>query len=122
MTGDETLRRAEPDASRVRQAIARSGGEELYAFAIEGPGKVTARFFDGGKIGEDPATGSAAGPVGAYLSEYGLAGMPGEVVISQGEQVGRPSYLHVSTVLDGGSWIAKVGGGVRLVGEGTFRL
>jgi trans-2,3-dihydro-3-hydroxyanthranilate isomerase len=116
------LRRAEPDAPLVREAMKRSGGEELYAFAIESPGKVTARFFDGGRIGEDPATGSAAGPLGAYLSEYGVAGMPGELEISQGEQVGRPSTIHVSTVHEAGSWVAQVGGGVRMVGEGTFRL
>ena len=48
-------------------------------------------------IGEDPATGSAAGPLGAYLSIHGLAGMPGHVTVAQGEMVRRPSFLHVET-------------------------
>src|SRR5207248_9894925 len=99
-----TLRKAEPDAPRVRDAIARPGGEELYAFAVESPEKVTARFFHGGVIGEDPATGSAAGPLGAYLSKHGLAGMPGDVVMSQGVQGGRRSFLHVSTEREDRSW------------------
>ena len=70
------------------------------------------------KIGEDPATGSAAGPLGAYLAHHGLAGMPGTVVVAQGEMVGRPSFLHVDVQPRGDSFSVRVGGGVRIVGEG----
>jgi trans-2,3-dihydro-3-hydroxyanthranilate isomerase len=73
-------------------------------------------------VGEDPATGSAAGPLGAYLARHGLAGMPGEVTIRQGERVGRPSFLHVEAEPEGDSWAIHVGGGVRVIGEGVFRL
>jgi PhzF family phenazine biosynthesis protein len=84
---------------------------------------VTARFFGPTPgIVEDPATGSAAGPLGAYLAARGLAGMPGSIVIRQGEQVGRPSELHVEVRPEGGSWLVLVGGGVRTVGAGVFRL
>lgn len=117
------LRRAERDARGVRAATEASGGEALYLFAVEGPGRVTARMFDPGVgIGEDPATGSAAGPLGAYLAEHGLAGMPGGVVIRQGEQVGRPSELRVDVARDGASWVIHVEGGVRIVGDGGFEL
>jgi segregation and condensation protein B len=39
-----------------------------------------------------------------------------------GEMVGRPSFLHLDIRLDGDSWNVRVGGGVRIVGEGVFRL
>jgi PhzF family phenazine biosynthesis protein len=80
-----------------------------------------ARMFDGGtSVGEDPATGSAAGPLGAYLSTHGLAGMPGTATVAQGEMIGRPSFLHLEVTADGGSWSIRVGGGVFLTGEGAF--
>lgn len=118
----ETLRRAASDANALGQALAASGGEELYLFAVTDEG-VTARMFEAGHgIGEDPATGGAAGPLGAYLAEYGLAGMPGTVMIRQGEQVGRPSELHVEAAREGDAWRVRVGGGVHLVGRGELTL
>jgi len=118
----EALRRARIDVAAVAEACRRSGGEELYLFAI-GEDDVTARFFGATPgIVEDPATGSAAGPLGAYLAVRGLAGMPGSIVIRQGEHVGRPSELHVEVSREGDSWRIRVGGGVRIVGEGVFRL
>lgn len=120
--GLEGLRRARIDQRSVAEACERSGGEELYLFA-EHDGGVTARFFGPTpSIAEDPATGSAAGPLGAYLAERGVAGMPGEVTILQGAQVGRPSELHVEVAPSDGSWRVRVGGGVRVVGDGSFRL
>jgi trans-2,3-dihydro-3-hydroxyanthranilate isomerase len=71
-------------------------------------------------IGEDPATGSAAGPLAAYLAVHGLAGLPGRAVIAQGEMVGRPSFLHVEAAQEAAGWRIRVGGGVRRVGEGRF--
>jgi PhzF family phenazine biosynthesis protein len=117
----ETLRRARIDQRFVAEACERWGADELYLFAL-GPGDdVTARYF-GPTAGilEDPATGSAAGPLGAYLATHGLAGMPGAVRVLQGEQVGRPSELHVDVRADGDAWRVRVGGGVHVVGEGTF--
>ena len=118
----ETLRRAERDGRATREACARAGAECLYLFAIT-PSGVTARMFDpGAGIGEDPATGSAAGPLGAYLARRGVAGMPGRVTVAQGEQVGRPSFLHVEASPEEDSYAVHVGGGVRIVGDGRFRL
>lgn len=116
------LQRAVPDARVIPEAVAASGGEELYLFALTSEGATTRMFDAEFGSGEDPATGSAAGPLGAYLAEYGLAGMPGEVLIRQGEQVGRPSELHVRVRREGGAWRVRVGGGVHVVGRGAFRL
>jgi trans-2,3-dihydro-3-hydroxyanthranilate isomerase len=82
-----------------------------------------ARMFDATLgVGEDPATGGAVGPLGVYLAARGLAGMPGEAIVAQGELVGRPSFLHLDVHEDGTGWTVRVGGGVRIVGEGRFRL
>jgi trans-2,3-dihydro-3-hydroxyanthranilate isomerase len=118
-----TLRGAERIGSGCRRAAGAVGAACLYLFAIRGHGDVVARMFDASfGIGEDPATGSAAGPLGVYLSVRGLAGMPGRAVIAQGEQVGRPSFLHLEVRSFGDGWAVRVGGGVRPVGEGVFRL
>jgi trans-2,3-dihydro-3-hydroxyanthranilate isomerase len=102
---------------------AANAAESWYLFTVRADGDVMARMFDrGAEIGEDPAMGSAAGPLEAYLATHGLAGVPGIVVIAQGEMIGRPSFLHVDVQPDGDSYSVRVGGGVRIVGEGSFRL
>ena len=116
------LRRAERHGELVPAVCGAVGAGSMYLFAETEEG-VTARMFDPEMgIGEDPATGSAAGPLGAYLARYGLAGMPGTVRIRQGEQVGRPSLLEVEVRPEGDSFCVEVGGGVAIVGEGVFRL
>jgi trans-2,3-dihydro-3-hydroxyanthranilate isomerase len=117
------LRRARRDDAGCQKVCADTEAESLYLFVVRGAGDVMARMFDRSqKIGEDPATGSAAGPLGAYLAEHRLAGMPGRIVVAQGEMVGRPSFLHVEAQPLGESFSVRVGGGVRIVGEGSFRV
>jgi trans-2,3-dihydro-3-hydroxyanthranilate isomerase len=118
---EATLRRAERSSRECNAVCEAANAEALYLFAVRGGGDVMARMFDRFMaIGEDPATGSAAGPLGAYLSRHGLAGMPGRTMVAQGEMVGRPSFLQVDVVPEGGSWAIAVSGGVRLMGEGAF--
>ena len=111
------------DEAACSAVCAATETESLYLFVVRADGDVMARMFDRWlAIGEDPATGSAAGPLGAYLAAHRLAGMPGRVTIAQGEMVGRPSFLHVDVRSDGDPFTVKVGGGVRIVGEGSFRV
>jgi trans-2,3-dihydro-3-hydroxyanthranilate isomerase len=118
----ETLRRATRNEHLVGDAMRASGGRDLYLFAHTAEG-VTARMFDSEfGIGEDPATGSAAGPLGAYLAEHGSLGQTWSVTIRQGEQVGRPSELHVELDREADAWRVRVGGGVCVVGRGAFEL
>jgi trans-2,3-dihydro-3-hydroxyanthranilate isomerase len=66
-------------------------------------------------MGEDPATGSAAGPLMAYLHvRRGLE----RLVIDQGIEMGRPSRLECAVEGDR----VRVGGGAALVIEGTVLL
>jgi trans-2,3-dihydro-3-hydroxyanthranilate isomerase len=120
---EATLRRAERDDRGCGEVCAAADAESLYLFAVRGDGDVMARMFDRGiTIGEDSATGSGAGPLGAYLSEHALAGMPGKVTVAQGEMVRRPSFLHVEVEPAADSWAISVAGGVRIVGEGAFEV
>jgi trans-2,3-dihydro-3-hydroxyanthranilate isomerase len=93
------LSRATPDFPSFRQALeqtpALNGRLGLYLYAHDGPGSVQARMFAplGGTI-EDPATGSAAGPLGALL--LSLTSEPELCLdIHQGVVMGRPSLLRV---------------------------
>jgi trans-2,3-dihydro-3-hydroxyanthranilate isomerase len=118
---EATLRRAARDDRGCVDVCAATESESLYVFTVRGPGDVMARMFDrSSRIGEDPATGSAAGPLGAYLATHGRAGLPGRIAISQGELTGRPSVLEVEIAADGDTWSVSVGGGVRAVASGAF--
>jgi len=44
------------------------------------------------------------------------------MTIAQGEAVGRPSSIEVDVARGDTGWVASVGGGVRIVGEGSFEL
>jgi trans-2,3-dihydro-3-hydroxyanthranilate isomerase len=72
---------------------------------------------------EDPATGSANGPLGCYLVRYGLVppGRARQIVSRQGVKMGRPSRLHVR-IAGEPEQIAdvKVGGASVLVGDGRI--
>src|SRR3989442_4294752 len=116
------LRRAVRDDRGCADVCRRAdAAESVYLFSVRGDGDVMVRMFDrSSKIGEDPATGSGAGPLGAYLSRHGLAGMPRHALVAQGELVGRPSFLHVDVAVDGDAFEVRVGGGVRIVGSGAF--
>ena len=73
-----------------------------------GPRRMRARMFaPGAGVPEDPATGSAAGPLGVYLALHGsvpggVADGRGRFTIDQGVEMGRPSELEVTVLLDGG--------------------
>jgi trans-2,3-dihydro-3-hydroxyanthranilate isomerase len=74
-------------------------------------------------IPEDPATGSAAGPLGCYLLHHGVlaADQATSIVNLQGVAMGRPSRLHIA--IDGSAeriTRVRVGGQAVLVGDGTL--
>jgi trans-2,3-dihydro-3-hydroxyanthranilate isomerase len=74
---------------------------------------------------EDPATGSAAGPLGCYLSRYGLTAGGGEVrsVLEQGIEMGRPSFLHIRIKHSAGEITGvHVGGTCCYMGSGQLEL
>ncbi len=73
-------------------------------------------------IAEDPATGAASGPLGAYLVQYGLAD-EGLIVNEQGIEMGRPSRIDITIERDGEAYTrVAVGGRSVYVGGGWFEL
>ena len=63
-------------------------------FAGSGTRWKTRMFAPADGVPEDPATGSAAGPLAIHLCRHGRVPFGEEIVIRQGEEVGRPSVLH----------------------------
>jgi len=117
----ETVAGARAHLPAVGEVVKASGSSGFYLFAADADG-AKARLFDADLgVVEDPATGSAAGPLGAYVVHHGLL-PPGEIVISQGVEIGRPSTLVVEVARDGDALTVHVGGGVVIVGEGAFDL
>lgn len=70
-------------------------------------------------VNEDPATGSAAGPLALHLSRHGRIEFGDEIEIHQGVEVGRPSKLYA--VARSPEEI-EVGGSAVIVARGEFRL
>jgi len=73
---------------------------------------------------EDPATGSASGPLGCYLVKHGIvpADKVGSILSSQGVKMGRPSRIHIKLDMQGSEVTrVRVGGTSVLVGEGRLR-
>ena len=72
---------------------------------------------------EDPATGGASGPLGAYLVKHGVVTPEqGQSLLNlQGVKLGRPSWIHISIDSEDGSISrVRVGGTSVFVAEGTM--
>jgi trans-2,3-dihydro-3-hydroxyanthranilate isomerase len=97
---------------------------EVYPFAFTGEAApwVEARGL-APLVGvpEDPATGSAAGPLAAALARAGLLATGEQRVVLQGRHIGRPSSLTVAVAGDPVHDVL-VGGPVRLVARGELYL
>ena len=97
----------------------------LFIFSTEpGPDGATAYSRMLGAASEDPATGSASGPLGCYLVKHGLvpAAKAGSIVSAQGVKMGRPSRIHIKIDVSGEDITrVRVGGTSVLVGEGRLR-
>jgi trans-2,3-dihydro-3-hydroxyanthranilate isomerase len=81
------------------------------------------RMFGLGGIPEDPATGSAAGPLAVHLARHGRIAFGEEIEITQGVEIGRPSKLFA--VVHGSAdeiERVEVGGSAVTVAHGEFRL
>jgi trans-2,3-dihydro-3-hydroxyanthranilate isomerase len=93
-----------------------------YCFAPGGNGKVFSRGMLPWEIYEDPATGSAAGSLGAYLVRHGKLAPGHTLTILQGEEMGRPSHIEVEVTQSGKKLVPRVSGAAVKVFEGTIRV
>jgi trans-2,3-dihydro-3-hydroxyanthranilate isomerase len=83
----------------------------------------TRMFAPGLGVPEDPATGSAAGPLALHLARHGRIAYGQQIEISQGSEIGRPSLLYARVEgNDANVERVVVGGSAVVVGRGEFRL
>ena len=126
----EAVDRARLDVPALLAAQGEGPNVGVFVFAPDshpGTGRVYSRMFAPHTSGipEDPATGSASGPLGAYLVERGLVAPTDTVniVSEQGTRMGRPSFVHIRVGMRGGL-IGEilVGGRVVPVIEGRLSI
>jgi trans-2,3-dihydro-3-hydroxyanthranilate isomerase len=117
LAGKEDVAALTPDWS----ALARFDPVCANCFAGSGSSWKTRMFTPQGY--EDPATGSAAGPLAVHLARHGRIGFGEEIEIEQGTELKRPSRLHAR--VDGTAEAierVEVGGTAVVVARGEFRL
>ncbi len=105
-------------------ALAAAAGEAgVSCFAGAGSAYRSRTFAPGLGVAEDPATGSAAGPLAVHLLRHGRIAYGQEIEISQGRELGRPSRL-LARVLgsDGQIEDVQVAGQAVIVGRGELLL
>jgi len=113
----------ELDAIFTQAGVTRRG---IFVFTTE-PGADGATLYSrmvGATGAEDPATGSASGPLGCYAVRHGLvsAAAAGALVSAQGVKMNRPSRIHIRLAISGSEITSvQVGGTSVLVGDGRLR-
>jgi trans-2,3-dihydro-3-hydroxyanthranilate isomerase len=133
LTSRDAVDRVAIDRRGYADVCRRAGASEEALFVF-----TTARGNDPGEetvyarmlapafgIAEDPATGSAAGPLGCYLVHHGAidAARARSFVILQGVAMGRPSRIHVSIEADGTAISGvRVGGRAVEIGRGELTI
>jgi trans-2,3-dihydro-3-hydroxyanthranilate isomerase len=105
------------------QRLSDFGAVGVNCFAGDGLRWKTRMFGVGLGMNEDPATGSAAGPLALHLARHGRIAFGDEIEIVQGVEIGRRSTLYAR--VDGsGDAIERieVGGSAVVVARGELQL
>jgi len=104
-------------------ALGRLTDVGVNCFAGSGTRWKTRMFAPVYGVAEDPATGSAAGPLAVHLARHGRIAFGNEIEISQGDEIGRPSKLY-ARVTGTPEQIERVevGGSAVIVARGEFKL
>jgi trans-2,3-dihydro-3-hydroxyanthranilate isomerase len=116
---EDELVALQPDLERIK-ALGLYG---INCFAGAGARWKTRMFGPALGVAEDPATGSAAGPLAYHLARHGRIAFGDVIEISQGAEIGRPSTLYARA--DGTADAVErieVGGSAVVVSRGEFQL
>ncbi len=106
-----------PDLS----SLARHLGVAVSCFARAGDHWKTRMFAPSLGVNEDPATGSAAGPLALHLARHGQIAFGEEIEIHQGAEIERPSVLHARVTGTAASIErVEVGGSAVVVARGHY--
>jgi trans-2,3-dihydro-3-hydroxyanthranilate isomerase len=119
LADEAAVARLRPDLG----ALSELGDLCANCFAGAGTRWKTRMFAPGLGVAEDPATGSAAGPLALHLARHGRIAFGDEIEIRQGAEIGRPSVLFARAV---GTAEAvehlEVAGSAVVVARGEYRL
>ncbi len=120
----QALEKLKPDFSKMDDYLTTSDARFFYTISMETVQKdalAHARMIFYG--GEDPATGSAAGPATAWLLKYNLMEPEKICYIEQGLEIGRPSRIFVRGSLKGGNPLdIRIGGYCELISQGELDI
>ncbi len=117
--------RAVLDVAAMRRAVADPAADEIFLFTPTEDGVYSRMFAPALGVPEDPATGSATGPLGAYLVRYDvLPARDGQTFTNvQGVAMGRPSTIRgVVRMRDGDVETVEIGGTAVTVIDGAVSL
>lgn len=104
-------------------ALAELGEVAANCFAGAGRSWKTRMFAPAAGVFEDPATGSAAGPLAIHLARHGRIAFGEQIEIRQGAEIARPSVLYARAVGSGDRIDrVEVGGSAVIVARGEFRV
>jgi trans-2,3-dihydro-3-hydroxyanthranilate isomerase len=120
LSSEDEVASLQPDLGRLALESAAIG---YSCFAGEGTRWKTRMFAPAFGVPEDPATGSAAGPLALHLARHGRIVFGEEIEISQGVEVGRPSKLYAR--VDGSAdevERVEVGGSAVTVARGELNI
>jgi trans-2,3-dihydro-3-hydroxyanthranilate isomerase len=120
LPSEEAVAALEPDYAAL---VRLTGIVGVNCFAGSGTRWKTRMFAPADGVPEDPATGSAAGPLGVHLARHGLISFGEQIEITQGVEIGRPSTLYAR--IQGSAELieaVEVGGSAVVVARGEFRL
>ncbi|HEV2902951.1 MAG TPA: PhzF family phenazine biosynthesis isomerase, partial [Gaiellaceae bacterium] len=117
---EDEVARVKPDFATLADLLGEMG---VSTFAGSGTKWKTRMFAPADGVPEDPATGSAAGPLALHLARHGRIAFGDEIEISQGAEIGRPSTLF-ARVEGSPDQVenVEVGGSAVTVARGEFRL
>lgn len=118
LASEDAVRALDPDMAALRRL-----GVAANCFAGAGRSWKTRVFYPAAGVPEDPATGSAAGPLAVHLARHGRVAFGEEITIRQGEEIGRPSVLYATASGTAERIDAvEVGGSAVIVAEGSLRI
>ena len=117
---------SEEEVAALKPDLRRLGEQPTLCFncfAGEGKSWKTRMFAPSSGVAEDPATGSAAGPLALHLARHGRIPFGEEIEIAQGVEVGRPSklYARVEGSADDVQRV-EVGGSAVIVARGELKV
>jgi trans-2,3-dihydro-3-hydroxyanthranilate isomerase len=131
LPSEEAVASLKPDLSMLADHLV-----GVSCFAGGGTSWKTRMFAPSLGVPEDPATGSAAGPLAVHLARHGRIAYGDRIEICQGAEIARPSLLYARAEQDPGTGqgpgperdpgtercVAHVGGHAVIVARGEYRL